>query len=66
VRSTIANKGKTPAYVLKKLTRDTDESLRLRVAYNPKVSKEILVLLLEDPWERVVETLPERLSHFKL
>jgi hypothetical protein len=62
VRSMIANKRKTPAHVLEKLSRDTDEGVRLRVAYNAKVPKEILVSLLDDPWERVVETATEKLS----
>jgi hypothetical protein len=61
VRSTIADKRKTPGYILQKLSRDSDEGVRLRVAYNAKVSKEILVTLLDDPWERVVETATKKL-----
>ncbi len=66
VRSVIADKRKTPAHVLEKLSRDTDAGVRLRVAYNAKVPNEILVSLLDDPWERVVETAQEKLSQRNL
>jgi hypothetical protein len=62
VRSTIANKRKTPAHILEKLSRDADEGVRLRVVYNAKVPTEILVSMLQDPWQRIVETATEKLS----
>ena len=48
--------------ILQRLAQDSDESVRLRVALNPKTSKVILEQLLNDKWSRVVEEAKSRLE----
>src|SRR4051812_25394301 len=51
--SEVAMKRRSPAHVLALLTVDADESVRLRVALNPRVTVEVLRMLMDDPWKEV-------------
>jgi hypothetical protein len=62
VRSSIAEKRKTPPDVLRALAKDEDDSVRMRVVYNAKTPQEILEFLLNDPWENIREKAQQRLT----
>ena len=61
VRCMVAMKRKTPETVLRRLAVDADESVRQRVVFNPKVSLEVLEILLEDPWDEIRRSAAEKI-----
>ena len=62
VRCMVAMKRRTPESVLKRLARDSDETVRQRVVFNPVASIEVLELLLEDPRDEIRRTAAEKMS----
>jgi hypothetical protein len=48
--------------ILKRLAQDPDDTVRMRIALNPKTPHIILEQLLNDKWSRVVEEAQNRVK----
>ncbi len=62
VRHAVAMKRKLTPALLVQLSLDDDESVRMRVAMHRNTSRETLEGLQSDSWDRVRETVRERLA----
>lgn len=62
----LARKARTPTDLLFKLAQHEDETIRMSVARNKKVPKEILESLLGDEWEEIPKFVRQKLEKMKL
>lgn len=61
VRSSVARKRKLTAALFEQLARDPDDGVRHAIVYNEKTPREVLRLLVDDPWGEVAKHARDRL-----
>lgn len=62
VRGMVAAKRKLPENIQVKMAADKDESVRLTIARQPKATRTVLELLVNDPWVQYAKSFRKGLS----